>query len=397
MDRPRGARPLATAVVALLWTFPVLAHANAQSNALRARAAVELYNLEYDRAIATYREAIAADPQDSAAHRGVAIGLWMSISFYRGNLTIDDYLRGVARQAITGRITPPELAAEFDAALNRALALANEQVASNPRNAEAHYQVGTAHGLRASYIATVEGSAKTAFNAARDAYNAQEKVLQLDPSRKDAGLIVGTYRYIVSALSLPMRWVAYMAGFGGGKERGIRMVEEAAAFGGENQDDARFALVLLYNRERQYDQALRQLEVLRARYPRNRLLWLETASTSLRAGRPADAERVLSDGLSRLTADKRPRMFGEEALWHYKRGAALVALRRLEEGERELRLTLTLEGRDWVHARAHLALGKLLLQGGKATEAHQHLQQAATRADADRDRVTADEARALLK
>jgi tetratricopeptide (TPR) repeat protein len=395
MDRPRGARPLATALVALLWSVP--AHANAESTALRARAAVELYSLDYERAIATYREAVVADPQDSAAHRGLAIGLWMSISFYRGNLTIDDYLRGVARQAITGRVTPPESAAEFDAALNRALALATQQVAADPRNAEAHYHVGTAHGLRASYIATVEGSARTAFNAARDAYNSQEKVLQLDPRRKDAGLIVGTYRYIVSALSLPMRWVAYMAGFGGGKERGIRMVEEAATFGGENQDDARFALVLLYNRERRYDQALQQLEVLRTRYPRNRLLWLETASTSLRAGRPADAERVLNDGLARLTTDSRPRMFGEEALWRYKRGAALAALKRPVDAERDLRQSLSLEGRDWVHARAHLELGKLLLQTGKKTEANQQLQLAASRADADRDWGTADEARRLMK
>ena len=45
-------------------------------------------------------------------------------------------------------------------------------------------------------------------------------MLELEPQRKDAGLIVGTYRYIVAALSLPLRLVAYMAGFGGGKEQG---------------------------------------------------------------------------------------------------------------------------------------------------------------------------------
>ena len=72
-----------------------------------------------------------------------------------------------------------------------------------------------------------------------------------------------------------MRWAAYMAGFGGDKARGIRMVEEAVAYGGDNQEDARFALVLVYNREKRYDQALQQLELLRAKYPQNRLVWLE--------------------------------------------------------------------------------------------------------------------------
>ena len=68
----------------------------------------------------------------------------------------------------------------------------------------------------------------------------------------------------MSALSLPVRWMAYVAGFGGGKERGMTLVEEAAAYGGDNQDDARFALILLYNRERRYDDALKQLALLRA-------------------------------------------------------------------------------------------------------------------------------------
>ena len=106
------------------------------------------------------------------------------------------------------------------------------------------------------------------------------------------------------------------------------MMEEAAAYGGDNQTDARFALMLLYNREKRYDDALKQLAALREAYPRNRLVWLESGSTLLRAGRPADAERFLNDGFARFADDRRPRMFGEDALWHYKRGAALAALGR---------------------------------------------------------------------
>ena len=90
--------------------------------------------------------------------------------------------------------------------------------------------------MRASYIATVEGKALGAFRVAREAYEEHERVLALDPRRKDAGLIVGTYRYMVSALALPVRWVAYIAGFGGGKDLGLRMVEEAAAYPGTTRN-----------------------------------------------------------------------------------------------------------------------------------------------------------------
>ena len=46
------------------------------------------------------------------------------------------------------------------------------------------------------------------------------------------------------------------------------MIEETAAAGGDNRTDAEFALVLLYNRERRYADALRVLDNLHRRYPR---------------------------------------------------------------------------------------------------------------------------------
>lgn len=397
MDRFRASSSLGGLVFLLLLYRPETAQGNRESDALRARGFTELYNLDRERATATFREAVAADPQDPAALRGLAVSLWMQISLVRGNMTVDDYLGGVTRQSVAGRPAPPDVTAAFHKTLDEALALARKRVAATPKDADAHYHLGAALGIRASYIASVEGNARRSFSAAREAYDSQERVLELDPRRKDAGLIVGTYRYVVSVLSLPLRWAAYMAGFGGGKERGIRMIEEAAEYSGDNNDDARFSLVLLYNRERRYDLALKQLDLLRERYPRNRLLWLETGSTLLRAGRPADAERILNERSARFADDSRERMFGEEALALYKRGLARATLKRPREAEEDLRRAVSLEGRKWVHGRAHLEIGKLLLQAGNRAEAERALQTAATLCDADNDRAMGDEARRLLK
>jgi tetratricopeptide (TPR) repeat protein len=373
------------------------AMANRESEALRAKAANAIYSLDHDLALVTFRQAVAADPDDAAAHRGLASALWLSITFRRGNMTVDDYLGRVNRNSAPPPPAPAETAAAFRDEIDRALALARKRVEANPRDADGHYQIGAAFGLRASYIATVDGKALGAFRAAREAYEAHEKVLALDPRRKDAGLTVGTYRYIVSVLALPVRWVAYMAGFGGGKDRGLRMVEEAAAYPGDNQTDARFALLLIYNRERRYDDALKQLEVLRQQFPRNRLLWIESGATSLRAGRAEDAERFLSDGLAKFANDDRPRIFGENALWFYKRGAARAALGRIGEAEADLRKAASLDGRPWVHGRAHFELGKILLKAGNRGAALQAFQTAATLCDSDNDGATADEARRLMK
>jgi tetratricopeptide (TPR) repeat protein len=236
-----------------------------------------------------------------------------------------------------------------------------------------------------------------AFRAAKEAYEEHETVLSLAPHRRDAGLIVGTYRYIVATLKLPLRWVAYIAGFGGNRERGMRLIEEAASYGGENQTDARFALILLHNREKRYDDALKQLARLREDFPRNRLVWLESGATALRAGRPAEADRYLNEGFRRFADDRRPKMYGEETLWLLKRGTARAGLGRAAEAEADLRQALRLAGRNWVYARARLELGKLALKAGNNDAAAAELRAAATLGDTDNDPLTSSEARRLMK
>jgi len=395
MTLPRPAAFTAALAIGLLG--PSVAAGNPASIALRMKAAAQIYNLDRDDAIVTFRQAIAADPQDAAAYRGLATALWLSITFRRGNMTVDDYLGRVSKPSVPQAPAPPETVDAFRETVEKAIAIGRERVAANARDADAHYQLGAAVGLRASYTATVDGSAMGAFRAAREAFSEHEQVLALDPGRKDAGLIVGTYRYIVSALSLPMRWMAYVVGFGGDKAKGLQMIEEAAAYGGDNQEDARFALILLYNRERRYDDAMKVIDTLRAKYQRNRLMWLEGASTALRASRWADAERLLNDGLSRFADDKRQRMFGEDAIWYYKRGAARVALRHTDEAQADLTRALGLESRTWVKGRSHLELGKIAILAGNQARANEELKTAVKLCEGDNDPAFADEARRLMK
>src|SRR5258706_16380551 len=65
-----------------------------------------------------------------------------------------------------------------------------------------------------------------------------------------------------------------------------------------------------------------------------------------------------------LARDQRARMPGEEALWHYKRGAARVMLHRRDEALADLRGALAPDAAGWVLGRAHLELARLALQQG---------------------------------
>jgi tetratricopeptide (TPR) repeat protein len=383
-------------VMAALVAWPSVVVANPESTRLRVHAYELALNLDYDEATREMEAAAKADPNDPAAERGLASIPWLLISFRRGAATVDQFLGGVTRQDVALREPPADLASRFNTHIQRATQLSEALLRQKPRDVDAHYQVAATIGLEASYIATVEGRIIGAFRAARRAYDEGETVLELDASRKDAGLIVGTYRYVVSLMSLPLRMMAYVAGFGGGKERGLQMVEEAAGFASESQPDARFALVLLYNREGRYADAARQIAELQRRYPRNRLLWLEAGATALRAGRAAEAESHLNTGLRMLAADKRQRMFGEEALWYAKRGAALVALRRLDQAEVDLRRAIGLEARGWVKGRAYTELGKVADLRSNRAAARGNFEKAVMLCEEDNDPLGADTARRWL-
>jgi tetratricopeptide (TPR) repeat protein len=343
--------------------------ANAASEALRHRAFEAAYNLDHDEAVTLFRQAIAADPKSSAAYRGLATATWLELVFRRGAATVDHYLGSTTRPKVSLKRPPADLAARFHESLDRALSLAEEQARNNPRDIQAKYDLGAAFGVLASYTATVDGQVLSAFKSARGAYNEHEEVLRLDPRHTNAALVVGTYRYLVAGLSTPTRWMAYVAGFGGGRLRGLQMIEQAAVNSSDAQTDARFALAILYNRERRYGDASRIIEQLQRQYPRNRLLWLEAGATALRGGRAGEAERWLNDGIQRLQTDRRSRMFGEESLWFYKRGAARVALRKRDAAREDLSRALEGDVQEWVRGRVHTDLGKLADLAGDRSRA----------------------------
>ena len=89
-------------------------------------------------------------------------------------------------------------------------------------------------------------------------------------------------------------------------------------------------------------------------------------------------------------------MFGEEALWYYKRGATLVGLRQDAEAARQLKLALSKEAREWVHGRAHVELGKIADRTGDRRAAHEEYRVAAQLAKSSNDSIGLAEAKLLL-
>jgi len=376
--------------------LPGAAAGNARSGELL-RAGYQLaYNLDHGEALAAFRRAVEADPADPAAYRAIAAITWLNLMFTRGALSADEFLSSLPESNAAMKPPPAGLAATFRTNIDKAIQLAEAQVRVHPRDAGAHFNLGASRGLLAAYTVTIEGSLFGAVGLARGAFKATEQVLVLDPSRKDASFLTGSYRYAVANLGSVKRWMAYLAGFSGDRERAIRMLEESAAYPSDVQPDARILLVLVYNKERRYDDALRLLDGLRRDFPRNRLLWLESGATEMRAGRPVRAIEFLDVGIAMFERDAREKAFGEAAMWYAKRGAVHVALGERAKAEVDLRKALAAEGRDWVHGRCHLELGKLADLSGNRTAAVAEYRLAVTLCGRDRDPIGRTEAERLL-
>jgi tetratricopeptide (TPR) repeat protein len=383
-------------VVVALATAAATLQANPATDARLQKAFAQAYNLDHDEAVAEMREAIRQDPTNPAPYRALATVTWLNLLYKRGLVLVEHYLGPVSRQDVKTTAPPSDVARVFQEHVTKAISLAEAAVKRAPNDPAALYELGTAVGLQASWSATIEGRVLGAFGSARRAYNAHERVLQLAPARTDAGLIVGTYRYVIGSLVLPARWFAYMAGFGGDKERGLRLIAEAAR-NPNSATDAKFALVLLLNREERYDQAVVYVRDLQRDYPRNRLLWLEAGSTLLRGGHPAEAEAMLTEGLRKLQSDSRPKMFGEEGLWYFKRGEARLRQQKAADAVADLTQALKVETQAWVKGRTHLALGKAADLTGDRTRARAEYDLCVQLCAAANDSEAAEQARTLRR
>jgi len=397
MTAVRG--PFLTCVAWLCLAVSLLAQAPSPAPtgaAVLKSAMTAAYNLDHDEALTLARRAVALDPDNPRVHRGLAAILWLHILFNRGAVTMDHYMGSISKSNVTLPKPDPAIASEFKQAITRATALATARLDANPRDVQARYDAGAAYGLHASYVASVEGSMSSAFGIARRAYNAQEEVLEREPGRASAGVIVGTYRYVVSTLNPAMRVVAYVAGMGSGKEKGIALLE-AAAKDPESRVDASAVLMLIYSREGRHPEVVRIAHALGTDFPRNRLFQLEEGAAAIRAGQAAEADAVLTRGIEALKRDTRPKFPSEEAIWHYKRGLARLNLNQQPAAAADLQYALGASPSPWIRGKIHLELGKLADLAGRRPDAVTAYQTAIKLCGASADPICEKEANRHLK
>lgn len=328
------------------------------------------YNLEYDEALAEFQLAGEADPGNPFFYNFVA-NTYLFQELYRlgkleGNLydASNAFLKDKKPEPDRERIS------KVEKNIARAREICEARLEKNPRDKEALYVLGATYGIEGNLKFTIEKSWFGALRAGSKANDLHQEVLGLDPEYHDAKLIPGVYQYAVGSIPRSVKWLAFLAGYSGSRQRGVELLHQAMLHGKLTSSDATFLLAIIYTREKRHSDARKLLKNRAAFYPRNPLLPMEVARTFTREGKHTDALehylRVANDmEAGKPGYDKLPR----ERVW-YQVGVLLQRQAKYEEALQAFARAMDdPEGDGLVKAHSGLRRGEILLVQNRPDEA----------------------------
>jgi Tetratricopeptide repeat len=246
------------------------------------------YSLEYDKAVSDLQAATLANPDDPKAVNHLLEAVLFRELYRHGALDTSLYTR---QSFINGKQInlDPAVKQQVKGLVDRAMALSEKRLKSNPRDLEALYSRGVTKGLHATYLGLVEHSWVSALRSALGSRTDHEEVLKLQPGYVDAKTVVGIHNYVVASLPLPVKVMAGITGIRGDKDRGLDYLSQAARSGSESRVDASVALGLFLRREGRFEEALKVVRSLITEHPRNFLFALEEANLLKDSGKRPEA------------------------------------------------------------------------------------------------------------
>jgi tetratricopeptide (TPR) repeat protein len=296
------------------------------------------YNLEYDEAIAAFRQYIAKHPDEPRGYNHLAQAI-LYREMYRTGALETELVSGSNPFLRRPKMNPsPEDQKEFDDAIRRSMELSQARLKENPRDTQALYTLGVAHGLRANYNFLVRKAWMDALRDATQARKLHNRVTELDPNFTDARLVQGVHEYVVGSLPWHWRTLGFLIGFRGNKQQGIRILQEVAEKGDVNKLDAKVLLCAIYRRERKPELAIPLIQELMAAFPRNYLLYFELAQMYSDAGDKDQALETLArlehlrnsgaPGFARVPMEKIYFARGNIQFWYRDLDQALENIRK---------------------------------------------------------------------
>ncbi len=352
------------------------------------------YNLDYEGSLARFDQVIKAHPQEPLAY---AYALMVTIfrELYHQDLLDTTYYAHDSFLTNQRKVDIPAASRErIESLMNQVSALADQRLKSNPQDKNALFAKGYAKGLHAAFITLADHSFFAAARQGLAARNDSEAVLKIDPEYADANLAIGIQQFAVASLPRMVRMVVGIAGVGGNKEKGLALLQIAAAKGAVTSVQARTTLSLFLRHDARYPEALAVQHGLATEFAHDYLFRLEEANLAKDKGDGPGAIAIYKQVLEDAA---RPGYFVDPRLQ-----MAWFGLADTERGQNDitdaakhyLESASQPNNSDWLRKRAELNAGEMLDLMHDHGAAMMQYQKAAA---AGGDQTQAEAARRFLK
>lgn len=358
------------------------------------QARIDFYNLNYDSALARFEAVMKANPQNPMAVDYVLTTIIFRELYHQDLLDTTYYAHDSFLTSKRDVPVPEATRQRIEELTDRAIELCDKQIHDNPKDTNAYFARGYAHGMHSAFITLVDHSYISAAHQGLAARNDSDQALKIDPGYADAKMAVGIQQFAVASLPRLLRIMVGIAGVNGNKEKGLQLLREAAAQGVVTPVESRTALALFLRHDARYAEALVVERGLAEQFPHDYLFQLEVANITKDEGNGPGAiaayKKILADAA-------RPGYFFDPRLHmtyfglaDTQRGQNDIA----DAAKNYLEAAAQPSCSDWLRRRAQLNAGEMFDLLHHRAEAIKQYQQASAGGG---DQSQADAARRYLK
>jgi len=308
------------------------------------------YNLQFDLAESTLVRLVDIYPDHPRSYFFWAMCYWgRYVSDFEDTASYEEYLR----------------------LINKAIEVGEALLEREGENPETLFYLGGGYGFR-GLSNLLKRNWLRAYIDGRKGKRLLERVIELEPGSYDAYLGTGIFYYYVDVLPRYLKLLTKLLMLGGDRRRGLRELELAADKGYFAATQAKLTLVKIYTDfENKPGAAMKLLDRLASRYPRNVWFLIDREHVHIRAAR-FDSALVLESALID-SCRAGARYFKEYWIPHFrfKMGVCNFRLGKYREAESIFR-SLVEEKPDrpgWVYPWAVVQLGMTCDVTGRREEA----------------------------
>jgi len=241
------------------------------------RGFLQMYNLDFAGAHATFRSYEQAYPQDPMGYVSNAAAYLFS-EFDRLHVLESDLFVNDRKFASREKLNPDlAVKTQFENELAKGDDLANQVLAKNAQDQNALFALVMANGLRGDYAAMIEKRNFASLSYMKTARALAERLLAIDPTCYDAYLAIGVENYLLGINSAPVRWLLHLTGAQTDKQEGVERLRLTADKGHYLAPFARLLLAVAALRDQDRQTARSLLAGLASEFPGNHLYAKELA------------------------------------------------------------------------------------------------------------------------